>query len=45
MSDRPSYELTSGALGAVPLILTLWPPLLMGMYAASKARTEEAPHE
>ena len=45
VSDRPSYELTSGALGAVPLILTLWPPLLMGMYAASKARTEEAPHE
>jgi Fe-S-cluster-containing dehydrogenase component len=38
VSDRPSYEMTSGALGAVPLIITLWPPLLMGMYAASKAR-------
>lgn len=45
VSDRPSFELTRGALGAVPLILTLWPPLLMGMYAASKARAEEESHE
>lgn len=44
LSDQPSFELTRGALGAVPLILTLWPPLLMGMYAASKARNEEDSH-
>jgi len=32
-------ELTSGALGAVPIILTVGPPLLMGLYAATKIRT------
>jgi Fe-S-cluster-containing dehydrogenase component len=31
-------ELTSGALGAVPIILTVGPPLLMGLYAATKVR-------
>jgi formate dehydrogenase iron-sulfur subunit len=31
-------ELTSGALGAVPIILTIGPPLLMGLYAATRVR-------
>jgi formate dehydrogenase iron-sulfur subunit len=43
--DRPYYENTRGALGAVPFIVTLWPPLLMGLYVAAKRRSEvsEAP--
>jgi ferredoxin len=35
-------ELVSGALGAPPFIMTLWPPLLMGLYAFSRSREEEA---
>jgi hypothetical protein len=30
--------LTRSALAAVPFVLTLWPPLLMGLYRISKAR-------
>ncbi|MGC3999170.1 MAG: 4Fe-4S dicluster domain-containing protein [Anaeromyxobacter sp.] len=33
-------ELVSGALGAPPFVMTLWPPLLMGLYAFSKRRDE-----
>ena len=33
-------ELTRTALAAVPLVLTLWPPLLMGLYTFSKRRAE-----
>jgi Fe-S-cluster-containing dehydrogenase component len=33
-------ELTRTALAAVPLVLTLWPPLLMGLYTFSKRRGE-----
>jgi len=40
MGDRPYFELTRGALGAVPLVVTLWPPLLMGLYAAARRRDE-----
>jgi Fe-S-cluster-containing dehydrogenase component len=36
--ERPYPELVSGALGAPPLVMTLWPPLLMGLYAFSKRR-------
>jgi hypothetical protein len=36
--------LTQTALAAVPLVMTLWPPLLMGLYTFSKRR-EEAAHE
>ncbi|WP_242337897.1 4Fe-4S dicluster domain-containing protein [Anaeromyxobacter sp. SG66] len=34
--DIPS--LVSGALGAPPFVMTLWPPLLMGLYAFSRRR-------
>ena len=36
--ERPYPELVSGALGAPPMVMTLWPPLLMGLYAFSKRR-------
>jgi formate dehydrogenase iron-sulfur subunit len=38
--EKPYPELVSGALGAPPLVMTLWPPLLMGLYAFSKRREE-----
>jgi Fe-S-cluster-containing dehydrogenase component len=47
-------ELTRTALAAVPFVLTLWPPLLMGLYSFSKRReaaasesrtTKEAHHD
>jgi formate dehydrogenase iron-sulfur subunit len=38
MPERPYSELVAGALGAPPFIMTLWPPLLMGLYAFSKRR-------
>ncbi len=46
-------SLTQASLAAVPFVLTLWPPLLMGLYTFSKRRdevasasaTEEACHE
>lgn len=45
-------ELTRTALAAVPIVLTLWPPLLMGLYSFSKrraeashARAQEADHD
>jgi formate dehydrogenase iron-sulfur subunit len=31
-------ELVSGALSAPPLVMTLWPPLLMGLYAIARRR-------
>ena len=43
LGDRSYYENTRGALGAVPFVITLWPPLLMGLYAARKS--EEKDHE
>jgi hypothetical protein len=43
VGDRPYYETTKGALGAVPFVITLLPPLLMGLYAARKG--EEQDHE
>ena len=33
-------ELTRTALAAVPFVLTLWPPLLMGLYTFTKRRGE-----
>jgi Fe-S-cluster-containing dehydrogenase component len=44
VGDRAYFENTRGALGAVPLVMTLWPPLLMGLYAA-RTRDEEKDHE
>jgi Fe-S-cluster-containing dehydrogenase component len=37
-------DLVKGALGAPPFVMTLWPPLLMGLYAFSHRR-EKASHE
>jgi formate dehydrogenase iron-sulfur subunit len=35
-------ELTRTALAAVPFVLTLWPPLLMGLYTISRQRAKAA---
>jgi hypothetical protein len=37
-------SLTQASLAAVPFVLTLWPPLLMGIYAFSKRRNEAGAH-
>ena len=34
----PAPELTSGALGAVPMVVSLWPILLTGIYAVNKRK-------
>jgi hypothetical protein len=33
LGETPYPELTRGFLSAVPLVLTIWPMLLMGVYA------------
>jgi Fe-S-cluster-containing dehydrogenase component len=38
MGDDRYPALVAGALGAPPFVMTLWPPLLMGIYAFSKRR-------
>ena len=44
--EKKSYpEMADGALSAVPFVITLWPPLLMGMYTFSKRRDEVAAAE
>jgi Fe-S-cluster-containing dehydrogenase component len=43
-SHIPLPELTSGFLSAVPLVLTMWPGLLLGFYAFTKRR-EKIAHE
>jgi len=44
--ERKSYpELADGALSAVPFVVTLWPPLLMGLYTFAKRRDEVAAGE
>jgi len=40
--EKAYPALVAGALGAPPLVMTLWPPLLMGLYAFSKRREETA---
>ena len=40
MPERPYTDLVAGALGAPPFVMTLWPPLLMGLYAFSKRRDQ-----
>jgi formate dehydrogenase iron-sulfur subunit len=40
VSSTPYPELTKTALSAVPVVMTLWPPLLMGLYTFSKRREE-----
>jgi Fe-S-cluster-containing dehydrogenase component len=36
VGNTPRPELAATALGAVPMILTLWPPILMGLHAVTK---------
>jgi Fe-S-cluster-containing dehydrogenase component len=43
--EKPYPELVAGALAAPPFVMTLWPPLLMGLYAFSKRRDEVAGDE
>lgn len=38
-------EMADGALSAVPFVVTLWPPLLMGLYTFSKRRDDVAGRE
>jgi len=35
---RPAPEFTAGALGAVPIVIGLWPVLLTGLYAISQRK-------
>jgi formate dehydrogenase iron-sulfur subunit len=39
LGERPWTDLTKGALGAVPFIMALWPPLLMGIHSVTRRRT------
>jgi formate dehydrogenase iron-sulfur subunit len=39
---EPMPDLVTGALGAPPFVMTLWPPLLMGIYAFSNRREKAA---
>ena len=41
----PAPELTAGALGAVPMVVGLWPVLLTGIYAMSKRKEKLAAAE
>jgi Fe-S-cluster-containing dehydrogenase component len=41
----PAPELTSGALGSVPIIVGLWPVLLTGIYAISQRKDKVAKEE
>jgi len=40
LSPTSAPELSRTALAAVPFVLTLWPPLLMGLYTFSRRREE-----
>src|SRR6185369_10454751 len=41
--SRAAYpELTKGALAAVPFVMTLWPPVLMGLHAITRRAAEVA---
>jgi len=42
MPDAQYPALVAGALGAPPFVMTLWPPLLMGLYVFSKREDEVA---
>ncbi len=42
VGTTPYPELTKGFLSSVPLVLTIWPALLMGAYAFTKRREELA---
>ncbi len=38
LDPRAYPELAGTALGAVPMVMTLWPPILMGLYAINRRR-------
>ena len=40
LGTTPYPELTKGFLGAVPLVLTLWPVLFSGIYMFTRRRDE-----
>jgi formate dehydrogenase iron-sulfur subunit len=40
--QQPMPGLVNGALGVPPAVMTLWPPLLMGIYAFSNRREKAA---
>jgi Fe-S-cluster-containing dehydrogenase component len=40
VSTKSYPSMTQGALSTVPFVLTLWPPLLMGLYAFNKRKDE-----
>jgi hypothetical protein len=42
--DEPYPDKVQGALSAPPFVMTLWPPLLMGLYTFSK-RKDAVNHE
>jgi Fe-S-cluster-containing dehydrogenase component len=45
LGTTPYPELTRGFLGAVPLVLTLWPVLFSGIYVFTRRRDELSEHE
>jgi formate dehydrogenase beta subunit len=45
VSTTPYPELTKTALAAVPVVMTLWPPLLMGLYTFAHRRGAVAASE
>jgi Fe-S-cluster-containing dehydrogenase component len=42
VGTRAYPDLVSGALGAPPFVMTLWPPLLMGIYAFTHRKEADA---
>ncbi len=40
VNDASYPQLVKGVLGVPPFVMTLWPPLLMGLYAFSHRREE-----
>ena len=45
LGDTPAPALTAGALGAVPMVVGLWPVLLTGIYAINKRKEKIASQE
>jgi Fe-S-cluster-containing dehydrogenase component len=45
LGTTPAGELTKGALGAVPMVVGLWPVLLTGIYAIGKRKEKIAAQE
>lgn len=45
LGTTPAPKLTSGALSVVPMVVGLWPVLLMGIYAITKRKDADAKRE